>query len=64
MVRRSIDATETMVKFGPKGCSLRDALVIVVCFMALGLSAGYVFGQFLHLPEHCEHINGEQNKQN
>lgn len=60
MVKKSVDATETIVKYGPKVCSLGNAVTIVVCFLAVGLLAGFFVGHHLSLLEkQCEHINNQ-----
>ena len=47
MVKRGIELAETVVRFGPKGCSASNAIVIMICFMALGLMLGFFIGTYL-----------------
>lgn len=47
MVRIAVELTETVAKFAPKGCRASDAFVIVICFTAIGLLAGFFIGSSL-----------------
>jgi len=47
MVDKALDLAETMAKFTPKVCKISDALVIIICFTAFGLLAGFFIGMNL-----------------
>lgn len=47
MVKRGLDLAETAVRFAPKGCSASDAIVIMICFLAVGLLFGFLVGTYL-----------------
>jgi hypothetical protein len=47
MVRRGLDLAETAVRFAPKSCSASDAIVVMICFLAIGLLFGFFIGTYL-----------------
>jgi hypothetical protein len=44
MVNKAVEMAHTIIKYAPKGCKASDAFVIVICFSALGLLAGFFIG--------------------
>lgn len=46
-MKRAIDATETLVKFLPKGCDIHHAIKVIGTFSFLGFIAGLSIGLFL-----------------
>lgn len=47
MVDKALELAENVMKFAPKSCSAANAFVIIVCFTALGLLAGFFIGSYL-----------------
>jgi hypothetical protein len=47
MVEKALDIAANVAKFAPKGCKASNAFVIVICFTALGLLAGFFIGSYL-----------------
>ncbi len=47
MVNKAIELAHTVAKFAPSGCTPANAFVIMICFTALGLLAGFFIGTSL-----------------
>lgn len=47
MVDKAIELAHTVAKFGPNVCTPANAFVIIICFSALGLLAGFFIGTSL-----------------
>ncbi len=44
MVDKAVDIAETLAKFAPNVCSIYNAVVIIICFFAIGLLVGFFIG--------------------
>lgn len=47
MVNKAIELAHTVAKFAPATCTPANAFVIIICFSALGLLAGFFIGTSL-----------------